>query len=355
MYIDVTDKDRKKINGLSNSKLGSTILIDDISPVTHEMSVKISSDTVTDLTAVKVTRCGKNLIQTNIIEVTSPGSVENLIWQGHISEKLFFSLDNSEYTPNPSNVNSANFKFVFGDGTAKYLAAYGPHIYLNTSSPLKEIYFLNWGKGTGVIKNIQLEIGSSKTDYEPYAESTEYTPNADGTVNGITSLYPNTTLMTDTDGVIIDCEYLTNNYKPVLDNRIPKQTQSDWQQNDETANDYVKNRPGGYIDNDTIVKIPEKYLDIKNTNIVNGSAEGSIRSINSKAEDDTYTIGTNAFAEGEYTTASGEGSHAEGYYTKALDSYSHAEGYYTMALGSYSHAEGSFAKASGDYSHAEGY
>ena len=36
---------------------------------------------------------------------------------------------------------------------------------------------------------------------------TEYTPNADGTVNGVTSLYPNTTLMTDTEGVIIDCEY----------------------------------------------------------------------------------------------------------------------------------------------------
>ena len=52
MYIDVTDKDRKKINGMSNSKLGSAILIDDISPVAHEMSVKISSDTVTDLTAV---------------------------------------------------------------------------------------------------------------------------------------------------------------------------------------------------------------------------------------------------------------------------------------------------------------
>ena len=62
MYIDVTDKDRKKINGLSNSKLGSAILIDDVSSVTHEMSVKISSDTVTDLTAVKVTRCGKNLL-----------------------------------------------------------------------------------------------------------------------------------------------------------------------------------------------------------------------------------------------------------------------------------------------------
>ena len=125
MYIDVTNNDRKKINGISNSKSGTSIFIDDISSVTHEMSVKILSDTVEDLTAVKVSRCGKNLIPTNIIEVTSPENVEDLIWQGHIRGKLSFSLDNSEYTPNPNNTSSANFKFVFDDGTTKYLAAYG--------------------------------------------------------------------------------------------------------------------------------------------------------------------------------------------------------------------------------------
>ena len=205
-------------DALQDTASGSTILIDDISPVTHEMSVKISSDTVTDLTAVKVTRYGKNLIQTNIIEVTSPTGVDDLIWQGHISVsgKLSFSLDNSEYTPNPNYVGAANFKFVFGDGTVKYLQADGQHIYIKTPSPLKKIYFLNWGRGTGVIKNIQLEIGSSETDYEPYVEPTEYTPNADGIVNGVTSIYPNTTLMTDTDGVIIDCEYLTKLYTEVF-------------------------------------------------------------------------------------------------------------------------------------------
>ena len=58
-----------------------------------------------------------------------------------------------------------------------------------------------------IIKNIQLEEGTTATEYEPYIAPTEFTPTADGTVNGVTSLYPNTTLMTDTEGVIIDCEY----------------------------------------------------------------------------------------------------------------------------------------------------
>ena len=48
-------------NSLKGSKSGSAILIDDVSPVTHDMSVKISSDTVEDLMAVKVKKYGKNL------------------------------------------------------------------------------------------------------------------------------------------------------------------------------------------------------------------------------------------------------------------------------------------------------
>ena len=55
--------------------------------------------------------------------------------------------------------------------------------------------------------DLQIEISPIVTDYEPYITKVDYTPTADGTVEGVTSLYPNTTLTTDTDGVIIDCEY----------------------------------------------------------------------------------------------------------------------------------------------------
>jgi hypothetical protein len=44
-------------------------------------------------------------------------------------------------------------------------------------------------------------------NYEPYIEPTEYTPDADGVVQGVTSLYPSTTLMTDTSGAMIDVTY----------------------------------------------------------------------------------------------------------------------------------------------------
>lgn len=43
--------------------------------------------------------------------------------------------------------------------------------------------------------------------YEPYVEPTEYSVNADGTVKGVTSLYPSMSLLTDTSGAMIDVEY----------------------------------------------------------------------------------------------------------------------------------------------------
>ena len=66
------------------------------------------------------------------------------------------------------------------------------------------------------------------------------------------------------------------------------------------------------------------------------------------------SLGTQATAEGNGTTASGNYSHAEGSYTTASGIGSHAEGASTAARGNYSHAEGFGPTASGEASHAEG-
>ena len=57
------------------------------------------------------------------------------------------------------------------------------------------------------ISNMQLELGDTVTDYEPFAASCSYTPNADGTVDNVLSVCPITSLMLDTDKATIDCEY----------------------------------------------------------------------------------------------------------------------------------------------------
>lgn len=110
-------------------------------------------------------------------------------------------------------------------------------------------------------------------------------------------------------------------------------------------------------------------LEIPNTNIVNGEAVGSLRTVSSAVEDDTYKLGSHAFtegygtkatvyaahAEGESTTASGRSAHAEGTSTTASNTAAHAEGNYTFATGNVAHAEGAGSAARGNFSHAEGY
>ncbi len=112
----------------------------------------------------------------------------------------------------------------------------------------------------------------------------------------------------------------------------------------------------GTIEKTDLTTTLQNEIDAKSvaTNLVNGSATGSLRTITSKAEGSSYTIGEGAFSEGYSTTASGKYSHAEGFATIASGLHSHAEGRNTKAKSDQSHAEGMSTTASGGSSHAEG-
>lgn len=102
-----------------------------------------------------------------------------------------------------------------------------------------------------------------------------------------------------------------------------------------------------------LVKMSE-LPEVPNSNLINGAAEGSLRTVRSQEETDTYKLGTCAFAEGSNTYASGTNAHAEGTLTSASGDCAHAEGRGTISTGSSSHAEGLSTRAYGNYSHAEG-
>ena len=55
---------------------------------------------------------------------------------------------------------------------------------------------LSDGECYAYFKNIQIELGTTATDYEPYTEPTTYQSTADGIVEGIKSISPNMTLLT---------------------------------------------------------------------------------------------------------------------------------------------------------------
>ena len=58
-----------------------------------------------------------------------------------------------------------------------------------------------------IMETIQIEENSIATKYEDYVEPVLFPANADGTVNGITPIYPTTVLTTDTEAITVNCEY----------------------------------------------------------------------------------------------------------------------------------------------------
>lgn len=172
-----------------------------------------------DLTTVTVKRCGKNLIDVSDITVESSNAWSNK----HLGS---FELPSGKYTV------SLDYK-QFGDITHVSLSArkYGvaEEVYADVSNnvqigkltmtfeiPVGEsgVMLYVYSNCTAnvrntkcLFKNIQVEVGDIATEFEAYKEATEYIPSSDGTVSGLTSVSPNMTILTDTEGAIAECEY----------------------------------------------------------------------------------------------------------------------------------------------------
>ena len=223
-------------NALKGSKSGSAILIDDISNVKHPVKIKINSDDVRDLTSVKVKVFGKNLItfpylydglkgigytETNGGITFTVNEDRSITANGTATTDAVFSFYNA--TLNNALVSDVNKQFVTlsgcpsgGSSTTYFLTQrnygykdVGSGITFQTRSGMNS-YAIMIKSGTTVENLIfkpQLELGIKGTEYEPFLMPIECTPNADGNIGNIESIYPNMSIMSDTEGVLIDCEY----------------------------------------------------------------------------------------------------------------------------------------------------
>lgn len=151
---------------------------------------------------------------------------------------------------------------------------------------------------------------------------------------------------------------------------------------------YNKNtwQNGDIITAEKLNNIEDGIENIDSLNLVNGEAIHSLRGTGTAEENENYSSGSYAFAEGNNTMASGASSHAEGVGSSQEQTYKdstsalpgattvashvegintrvqdgvagHAEGYQTLAGGSQppgSHAEGFNTVSKGGASHAEG-
>lgn len=247
-------------NAIKGSASGYALSITDVSPVAHNISVKVSGAAGEDLTAVKVTRIGKNLLDLQDRTDAKPTGnwpiskydTGNVIYRG-FAYSGYYQLSEASKSDVTVDGNTVTFTQKANGYGIGYVVKCCPNtnyyfsgtiscdvfcaIFIDTdgnkisdtffrkfTTPQNARYILlsfsnNNTTGSYAVSNPQLEIGEKATDFEVYKEAKEFIPDADGTVAGITSLYPSTSLFTDTENIEIECEYNID-IKKYIDSKI---------------------------------------------------------------------------------------------------------------------------------------
>lgn len=204
-------------NAIKGTLCGAAVRADDVSPVEHNISVKVDH---ADPASITLTRCGKNLLEKNKIQVAK----QEHSWVNTNVEQ--------RKVPSGNYVASCNFEQLGIDKSQVQLSirSYDDYmVVLNSAASIQttgklvvpftvkeehkgfQVYV--YSNSTAdilttdcIFNNIMVEKGEIATEFEAY-KGTPYTPAADGTVEGITSLSSSMTLFTNTEGAIIECEY----------------------------------------------------------------------------------------------------------------------------------------------------
>lgn len=228
-------------NAVKGKASGRFLNIDDVSPITHELKIKVKSETDTDLTGMTVRRYGKNQLDfTSIKEDISRNKVALLDNGFRISGNYYAGVWSVPVLPNTDYNLSYITNHIKGD--IKKVVIFGSDK-LTTANTLKGFtngvggtfnteehntiliaFYVNSSSSTTDISDdtieftdIQLELGTETTEYEPYVPAIEASVSEDGTVKGITSIYPTTVIVGDTADVTFKCEY-NRDLNKVIDN-----------------------------------------------------------------------------------------------------------------------------------------
>lgn len=229
-----------EVSNTSNTgtKSGSYIFIDDASTTQHDMTVNLSSDTITDFSSVKVKCVGQNLLDADSL-VKSNAS---------LSTGGFYSNGDGTYTMSRvGNSRFSNFVDVYipagsiirldatlveesEPGVASLLRVgfrgadpntQAVHLGFTSLSgnptdyavPFDVVEIYIWqseGAANGsyaTLKDLQIAINVDRIpEYTPYTEQI-VVADADGTVTGLKSISPTMLIYTDSDDVQIKCEY----------------------------------------------------------------------------------------------------------------------------------------------------
>ena len=203
-------------NSIMTHKAGERVDLYDLSPLKHTISVKARSTNKLAPSILGTWQCTANIAGDTLITLTSTGT--NGVAYAKVGRVLLEK--GKTYICRLFNAtNTANVLAWLPNTTTTVWNA-TTQTYTPTEDTTVDIvvYMKSIGDGATSSFYIQLEEGTTPpTKYTPYKnvstakvvvnDTTYYNINADGIVEGVTSIYPTTTLTTDAEGVVLDVEY----------------------------------------------------------------------------------------------------------------------------------------------------
>ena len=213
---------------LKGSSIGSYVRADNVSLIEHELSINLSGNTLTDFSNVTLSKYGKNII--NMAKTQTSGTTTK--------SGITYTIDtkNGKVTLDSGTASAGVTIFVYGDsskmlnlvagedmvlsgcingtnttyrlmacieradGTTGYPQDYGSGLKITKGQKIKYVY-INVLSGYSVPESgpiefyPQLEVGISKSSFEPYKDEEIIKVNGYGDIHGVMSVSPTTTLL----------------------------------------------------------------------------------------------------------------------------------------------------------------
>lgn len=198
---DNTPAVAEAVNGAMTTKNGTALRVEAIA----DAPIKIQTEP-----GAVVKACGKNLIET--ASVDSEADKNKVVFSGSITGEFVFSCTYN-YTE-CKTPTAAQFDLTV-DGAVQYITrGTTDTVSKKINGTLTRIRFLNWGYGVGTVNNLQLEVGTTVTEYEPYKGVQTVTADANGKVEGIEIVHPTMTIVADK---AVECKYFPTSAGPVYE------------------------------------------------------------------------------------------------------------------------------------------
>lgn len=236
-------------NALTDTVSDTVVVVDDVSPVQHNLAVKVKSNVSgADLSSIEVTKFGKNLFNINApmhsggstivsqgadtIKIKHTGTYKWLSVNFAVPKALAGKTVTISADISTSGINTASIRLMWVDSAG---AAAGSHILMSpyvtgnkhmtatgvvpeqpdaSHDTLCMMLYSNIDatltsgvEYTATFSNVQLELGTTETVYESFKPAQTLRANSSGVVTGLTSVAKNMILLSNNKDVTISLTY----------------------------------------------------------------------------------------------------------------------------------------------------